>query len=276
VSLPLYLVDAFADAPFAGNSVAVCILPNALPPTTAEADSEPTSETAWMQALAGELNQPATAFVRRQEAAFALRWFTAAAELTFCGHGTLAAAHVLWETGLLAQTQAASFETAAGTLTATCDDAWIVLDFPAQPARPVKAPADLVAALGVEPRQVARSDLDYLVELGSEADVRAVQPDLTRLRAVETRGVIVTAPAALDGFDIVSRFFAPRFGLDEDAVTGSAHCTLGPYWAERLGRTTLRAFQASARGGAVRVEVAGRRVRLGGQAVTVVRGELLT
>jgi PhzF family phenazine biosynthesis protein len=221
------------------------------------------------------LNQPATAFVRRDGAAFRLRWFVPSGELMLCGHGTLATAHVLWEAGLLGADEAATFETGAGRLAATRDGPWITLDFPAQSARPVEPPPDLLAALGVTPRRVARGDLDYLVELASEAEVRAIQPDAERLRQVDTRGVIVTAPASQDGFDIVSRFFAPSVGIREDAVTGSAHCVLGPYWAERLGKTTLRAFQASARGGSLRVEVAGSRVRLSGRALTVLRGELL-
>jgi PhzF family phenazine biosynthesis protein len=270
MSLPLYLVDAFADAPFAGNSAAVCILPE----TGAAVWSE-TRDAAWMQSVARELNQPATAFMRRAGAAFGLRWFVPSGELALCGHGTLAAAHVLWESCLLGADEAATFETGAGPLSATRDGAWITLDFPAQPVRPVEPPPDLLAALGVTPRHVARGDLDYLVELASEAEVRAVQPDLARLRQVETRGAIVTARSSHDEFDIVSRFFAPSVGIDEDAVTGSAHCALGPYWAERFGRTTLRAFQASARGGSLRVEVAGARVHLGGKAVSVMRGELL-
>lgn len=269
MSFPLHLVDAFADAPFAGNSAAVCLLPGA-----GDTTADGAWDTAWMQAVASELHQPATAFVRRAGATFELRWFTEASELALCGHGTLATAHVLWETGLLDTQQPATFETQAGTLAATRDGAWITLDFPAQPARPVDPPPDLLAAIAITPRAVARSDLDYLLELDSEAAVRAIKPDVARLRQVETRGVIVTAPSSQAGVDIVSRFFAPRFGLDEDAVTGSAHCTLGPYWAERIGRATLQAYQASARGGSVRVEVAGERVRLGGRALTVLRGEL--
>jgi PhzF family phenazine biosynthesis protein len=270
MSFPLYLVDAFADVPFAGNSATVCLLPDAGAP-----GADAAWNTAWLQALASELHQPATAFVRRASTSFELRWFTDTAELALCGHGTLATAHVLWETGRLDQCEAASFQTMTGALAATRDGAWITLDFPAQPARPVDAPPDLLAAFAVTPRTVARSDLDYLLELDSEAAVRAVQPDFARLRQVQTRGVIVTARSSQERVDIVSRFFAPSFGLDEDAVTGSAHCTLGPYWAERLGRTTLRAYQASARGGSIRVEVAGPRVRLSGQALTVLRGELL-
>jgi PhzF family phenazine biosynthesis protein len=266
--LPLYLVDAFADAPFTGNAAAVCLLD----------DLADGVDLAWMQSVARELNQAATAFIHPLErpggVSFSLHWFAAEAELVLCGHGTLAAAHVLWETGRLAEREGATFETASGILRARRDGAWITLDFPAQPARPASVPDDLLTALGVTPRNVARSDLDYLVELASEADVRAVRPDFGRLRQVETRGVIVTAPASLPGFDVVSRFFAPGVGIDEDAVTGSAHCTLGPYWAKRLGQPTLLTYQASARGGVVRVQVDGERVRLGGRALTVLSGTL--
>jgi PhzF family phenazine biosynthesis protein len=267
MSIPVFLVDAFAEAPFGGNTAAVCLLAAA-------------ADAAWMQAAAGELNQPATAFVYPAEGdaagGFGLRWFAPAAELALCGHGTLAAAHVLWETGRLPLDAPARFQAVGGALAARRDGDLIVLDFPADPVRPVAPPPELVEALGVAPRAVARGRLDYLVELGSEQEVRAVRPDVARLLRVETRGVSVTARAETAGYDVVSRFFAPGVGLDEDAVTGSAHCALGPYWAERLGRTELVAYQASARGGVVRARLDGTRVQLGGRAVTVVRGTLLT
>jgi PhzF family phenazine biosynthesis protein len=262
MSLPVVLIDAFADAPFGGNSAAVCLL-------------DGPADAAWMQRVAAELRQPATAFVWPAADGFGLRWFVAAAELTLCGHGTLAAAHALWEAGHLPRNAPARFETVSGVLIARREGELIVLDFPAEPVRPAEAPPHLIEALGVAPRAVLRGSLDYLVELGSEQAVRAVSPDVDRLRQVETRGVIVTAPAQTAGYDCVSRFFAPRFGLDEDAVTGSAHCAVGPYWGERLGRTTLRAYQASARGGALVVRLDGARVALGGRAVTVLRGALL-
>ena len=262
MSVPLYLVDAFADAPFGGNSAAVCLL-------TGPADA------AWMQALAAELRQPATAFVWPAGDGYGLRWFVAAAELRLCGHGTLATAHVLWESGALPPSEPARFETASGSLAARRVGDLIALDFPAEPVQPAVPPSSLLEALRVEPRAVLRGSLDYLMELGSEADVRALSPDFASLRRVETRGVIVTAPAQTAGYDCVSRFFAPSVGLDEDAVTGSAHCAIGPYWGERLGKTTLRAYQASARGGALRVRLDGSRVELAGHAVTVLRGSLL-
>jgi PhzF family phenazine biosynthesis protein len=207
---------------------------------------------------------------------FELRWFVAAAELTLCGHGTLAAAHALWETGRLSLDAPARFETVSGALAARRDGGLVVLDFPAEPVERVTPPLHLLSALGVEPRAVSRGSLDYLVELGTEEEVRAVRPDFAGLRQVETRGVIVTAPAQSEGYDCVSRFFAPSVGLDEDAVTGSAHCAIGPYWGQRLGRTTLRAYQASARGGALQIRLDGSRVELGGRAVTVMEGSLLT
>jgi predicted PhzF superfamily epimerase YddE/YHI9 len=252
-------VDAFTDRVFAGNPA--CVV---LPPGPAE--------TAWMQAVAREMNQPATAFAWAEDGAFALRWFSPTVELQLCGHGTLAAAHALWETGALAAGATARFRTASGPLGATRTGDWIELDLPAEPAVAAEPPPGLLEALGVVARAVARNRLDYLVEVADESTVRALAPDLARLRSVPTRGVIVTSLAA-SPHDFVSRFFAPRAGIDEDAVTGSAHCCLGPYWSARLGRRELRGFQASARGGVVRVGVEGERVRLAGQAVTVARGE---
>jgi PhzF family phenazine biosynthesis protein len=227
-----------------------------------------------MQDLAAELNLPATAFVRPLEEQFELRWFTATQELALCGHGTLASAHVLWSEGHLPTTETARFDTRAGPLAAELRDGSIELDFPAEPPEPAEPPDHLLEAFGVTPRSVARNRLDYLLELESEEAVRRVQPDLALLRVVSTRGVIVTARATTAGFDIVSRFFAPSVGIDEDSVTGSAHCCLGPYWQDRLGRADLVAYQASARGGVVRVGVRGDRVRLRGQAVTILRATL--
>jgi PhzF family phenazine biosynthesis protein len=266
LTVPIFLVDAFADAPFAGNSAIVCLL-------------DGPADTAWMRAVAAEVRQPATAFVHSMQPGrsntFGLRWFVPSGELVLCGHGTLATAHALWEAGRLDLDVPAHFETASGSLAAHRDGDLIALDFPSEPVEPAVPPPDLVEALGVESRAVLRGRLDYLVEVGSEQDVRALRPDFARLRQVETRGVIVTARGSTPGYDIVSRFFAPGVGLDEDEVTGSAHCSLGPYWGERLGRTTLTAFQASARGGTVSVALEGSRVRLGGKAVTVMRGSLL-
>jgi predicted PhzF superfamily epimerase YddE/YHI9 len=181
----------------------------------------------------------------------------------------------LWENGTLGEDEPARFHTQSGLLTCRREGGWIWMDFPAKPAAPCDAIPGLAEALGVQPRLVARSHFDVLVEVGSEEEVLAEAPDFTALRRVQARGVIVTAAASRPGFDCVSRFFAPAVGVDEDPVTGSAHCVLAPFWSERLGRAELTGYQASARGGTVRLRAAGERVHLGGQAVTVLRGELL-
>lgn len=260
---PLFLVDAFADAPFRGNPAAVCLLDRAAP-------------EAWMQRVAAEMNLSETAFLvaRDEQAEFDLRWFTPTVEVDLCGHATLASAHVLWETERAAPDVPIRFHTRSGVLTAERDERGIALDFPATPPEPAAAPDDLADALGIEPRYVARSRFDYIVEVEDEQAVRDLAPDHAALGRIRgTRGVIVTAPGTA-GADFVSRFFAPAAGVDEDPVTGSAHCCLAPYWAERLGRTALVGYQASKRGGTVHVELDGDRVRLGGRAVTVLRGEL--
>jgi predicted PhzF superfamily epimerase YddE/YHI9 len=257
---PFVWVDAFAERPFEGNPAAVLVL------------AEPRDD-GWLQAVARELNAPATAYLTPDPAAWRLRWFSPATELTLCGHGTLAAAHVLFEADPAAT--ALELETRGGRLAARRDGGWIELDFPAVPARPVDPPPDLLAALGVEARYVGRNELDYLVEVGSAEEVRGLAPDLARLREVETRGAIVTARSDEPDFDFVSRFFAPRAGIGEDAVTGSAHCCLGPFWAERIGRADLVGRQLSARGGTVRARPEGARVRLAGHALSIGRGELV-
>lgn len=264
----IYQVDAFTDRPFAGNPAAVCLL------------AGPADET-WMRHVAREMNLSETAFLHPLSPGandFQLRWFTPTVEVDLCGHATLATAHILWETGVLAEDVEARFHTRSGLLTARRLDGWIELNFPATPPEPCPAPDGLAAALGVEPLSVGRSKFDYLVEVDSTAAVTALEPDFTRLRSLPVRGIIVTA--ANDGgldepFDFVSRFFAPAAGVDEDPVTGSAHCTLAPFWAARLGKPKMTAYQASARGGVVRVELLGDRVALQGQAVTVLRAELL-
>ena len=260
---PIVQVDAFTDRAFAGNPAAVCVL------------GEP-AEADWMQAVAREMNLSETAFLHPEAEGFRLRWFTPTVEVSLCGHATLASAHVLWETGRLAASDMARFHTLSGLLTATRKpDGWIEMDFPAKRAEPHDVPADLLAALGVErPRFVGRNELDYLVEVEDGATVRALAPDHARLRTLPVRGVIVTSRADGDRYDFVSRFFAPGSGIDEDPVTGSAHCCLGPYWQAQMGKDTFVAYQASPRGGVVRVSVRGERVARGGQAVTVLRGEL--
>jgi PhzF family phenazine biosynthesis protein len=229
-----------------------------------------------MQAVASEMNLSETAFVHRIADDYQLRWFTPAVEVDLCGHATLATAHVLWEEGHLAASATARFHTRSGLLTAERRGAWIELDFPVEPAAPARPPEALVEALGAPVRFAGRNRFDWLIELDSEAAVRQLAPDITRLASVPTRGVIVTSRAESSGYDFVSRFFAPRLGVPEDPVCGSAHCCLAPYWSQRLAKSELVGYQASPRGGEVRVRHLGERVMLGGQAVTVLRGELVT
>jgi PhzF family phenazine biosynthesis protein len=263
VGVRVVQVDSFTSKPFSGNPAAVVVL-------------EKPGDDRWMQSVALEMNLAETAFlVRRGDRDFDLRWFTPAVEVDLCGHATLASAHVLWEEGHLEAATQARFHTRSGLLTADRRNGAIVLDFPATPAREMEPPEGLVPALGVSARWIGKNAYDYLVEVESEAAVRAASPDFGALGAVKARGIIVTARANSLGYDFVSRFFAPAAGINEDPVTGSAHCTLGPFWAERLGKTSFVAYQASPRGGVVRVEVKGDRILLGGEAVTVLRGELV-
>jgi PhzF family phenazine biosynthesis protein len=261
MGLPIVQVDAFTDRPFAGNPAAVCLLP-------APADPK------WMQDVAREMNLAETAFLVPRSDGFDLRWFTPTVEVDLCGHATVASAHVLWEDGHLPRDTQARFHTKSGLLTADARGEWIELDFPATPAAPAAVPDGLAQALGVKPRFIGRSKFDYLVEVDGEDVVRGARPDLGALARIEARGVIVTSRAGKVAYDFVSRFFAPRSGVDEDPVTGSAHCALAPYWCAKLGKPELVGFQASARGGVVRVRLAGDRVKIGGQAVTVLRGSL--
>ncbi len=226
-----------------------------------------------MRDVAREMNLSETAFLVPNGDGFDLRWFTPAVEVALCGHATLASAHVLWQDGHLPQRAVARFHTRSGLLTAVQNDGWIEMDFPASENAPAEAPDGLTEALGLKPVYVGKTKFDYLVEADSEATLRALDPDHTTLRKLPVRGIIVTARGS--DYDFVSRFFAPGSGIDEDPVTGSAHCALGPYWAGILGKTTLRAFQASARGGEVGVRLEGDRAILSGQAVTILQGDLL-
>ena len=262
MSLPLFHVDAFTHSPYAGNAAAVCML------------NEPRGDD-WLQQVASEMNLAATAFLYPENDGYRLRWFSAKVELELCGHGTLASAHILWEQGYLAGNLQARFYTRGGLLTARLVEDWIELNFPAKPEQAIDPLPILRESLGVVPLYVGKSQLDYLVEVESEERVRSIQPNFGQLATVPARGVIVTAVAdAASHYDFVSRFFCPSVGVNEDPVTGSAHCVLSPFWGKRLGRDQLTGYQASARGGIVRVLLDGDRVRLGGQAVTVVRGEL--
>jgi PhzF family phenazine biosynthesis protein len=261
--IKLFQVDAFTDEPFAGNPAAVCVLHGP-------------AEEAWMQNVAREMNLSETAFIYREDdGAYRLRWFTPAVEVELCGHATLATAHVLWEAGYLWETEEARFQTLSGLLTARRDQEWIELNFPVTRVQEAEPAEGLIEALGVRPVYVGRSKFDYLVEVGSEKEVREARPNYAALRAAPVRGVIVTSRSDGSEFDFVSRFFAPGSGVDEDPVTGSAHCALAPYWSEKLGKRDFVAYQASARGGVLRLRLENDRVLIGGKAVTVLRGELV-
>ena len=259
--MKLYQVDSFTNERFRGNPAAVCLLPEA-------------RDDAWMQSMAGEMNLSETAFLLAEDGSYNLRWFTPAVEVDLCGHATLASAHVLWEAEIVPADTEIAFTTRSGTLTAARRGEWIEMDFPATPEETSEPNIDFARALGVPPTYIGKSKFDYLVEVASEHVVRDLQPDIVLLGHAAARGVIVTAQATSTGFDFVSRFFAPQSGVDEDPVTGSAHCCLAPYWGRRLGKTELVGFQASDRGGTVRARLEGPRVVLGGQAVTVFHAEL--
>ena len=263
-------VDSFTSKPWAGNPAAVCVL------------AEPRDD-AWMRHVAAEMNLSETAFLHPHDGGYRLRWFTPAVEVDLCGHATLASAHVLWEDEHLSADKPAVFHTRSGKLTCVRAGDWIEMDFPAKLEQRADPPPQLAEALGAgnkgealgaEMKYVGRNQFDYLVELQDGKTLRAIQPNHHLLRQLPVRGVIVTARGSGE-YDFISRFFAPGSGIDEDPVTGSAHCALAPYWAARLGKTEMTGYQASPRGGVVRVRVDGDRVRLGGQAVTVLRGDLL-
>lgn len=255
-------VDAFTDRRYRGNSAAVCWL-----------EEEVTDE--WMQLVAAEMNLAETAFIRRQADGYSLRWFTPLVEVPLCGHATLAAAHALWTEHLHPLDQPLHFHTRSGVLTCQWQAGLITMDFPATPAEAVEPPAGLLESLGVDPVFVGKSQFDHLVVVEQPQQIHSLSPDFGRLKTVATRGVMVTSRSDDAQYDFLSRFFAPAVGIDEDPVTGSAHCCLGPYWANELGMSTLTGFQASKRGGTVAVTVGRERVMLGGHAVTVLRGELI-
>ncbi len=263
MSIPIYQVDAFTAKPFRGNPAGVCLL-------KAPADPD------WMQNVAAEMNLAETAFPLPEKSGFRLRWFTPKLEVRLCGHATLATAHILWEEGLLGPGDEARFQTLSGLLTARLDGDWIELNFPSRPVRP--EPPEwtdaAVGALGIKPSFVGMSAEDLLIEAADEAAVRSLEPDFAALRPLPVRGIIVTSRSADPEFDFISRFFAPAVGVSEDPVTGSSHCALAPFWAQRLGKASMTAFQASSRGGILKVRLDGDRVRIAGRAVTVIRGEL--
>jgi PhzF family phenazine biosynthesis protein len=262
VGTTIFIVDAFAERPFKGNPAGVCIL--------SEAQDEH-----WMQNLAMEMNLSETAFLHPEGDGYRLRWFTPKVEVDLCGHGTLASSHMLWEMGYLKRTEDARFYTRSGLLTARFVGGWIELNFPAEAPEESAAPADLIGALKVQPNYVGQNRFDYLIEVGSERAVRDMEPDFGLLASVTTRGVMVTSRSVSKEYDFVSRFFAPAVGINEDPVTGSAHCCLGPYWSGKLNKRELVAYQASDRGGILKVRPQGDRVYISGKAVTVLRGEVV-
>lgn len=258
--MKIYQVDAFTEKPFSGNPAGVCVLNERL-------DEE------LMQKIAMEINLSDTAFLVKEDEGYNLRWFTPNAEVDLCGHATLASAHILWEKGYLRKDQEAKFRTKSGLLTAKMNNSWIELNFPAVPEEEMEPPAELLEALEVEAVYIGKNKFDYLIEVKSEEIVRKIKPNFVKLVKVSARGVIVTSKAK--EYDFVSRFFAPEIGILEDPVTGSAHCCLGPYWQKKLNKDEFIAYQASERGGILKVKVLGDRVLISGKAVTVLEGELL-
>jgi len=260
---PIYQVDAFTSKPFCGNPAAVCIL------------SEEPSDS-WKQSIAAEMNLSETAFIRRGNKDFSIRWFTPTIEVPLCGHATLASAHILWQEKHVPQDEPITFQSKSGILTANLEGEWICLNFPAYPVEKVAVPSGLEDALGCKVRSVYQNSQRYfLVELNSEQTVRKLSPDFNLLGQGKYGGVIVTAQSGSDSCDFVSRFFAPDFGIDEDPVTGSAHCCLCPFWTKRFGETELIGHQVSKRGGVVKVRLQGDRVAILGQAITTLKGEIV-
>jgi len=260
VSYPLYLVDAFASGPFTGNPAAVCLLRE-------EADAE------WMQRVAMEMNQAETAFIYPlADNRFSLRWFTPTIEVDLCGHATLASAHVLFSRGY--EGDVIRFGTRSGELTATKVGRDIELNFPAEPPMPAPLPHNL-EFLGQAPVWTGKNRMDWFVTLPDAAHIRALQPDFAEIAALGIRGLIVTAPDLSAEYDFVSRCFFPQSGIAEDPVTGSAHCALAAYWSQELGKSSLTGYQASARGGVVKMQVDGARIKLQGQAITTLEGTFL-
>ncbi|MGS3142041.1 PhzF family phenazine biosynthesis protein [Aeromonas sanarellii] len=258
----LYHVNAFSHHPFGGNPAVVVL-----------GETRPDAE---QQAMAAEFNLSESAFLTRLgEGHYGLRWFTPQVEVDLCGHGTLAAAHVLWQTGEVPVDLPIRFATRSGELLARWEGEWIWLDFPRISLAPLELDPAYWAALGCQPLRTLAAGAKFLLELGSEEAVRALTPDFHALRALPGRGLMVTAPSSDSDHDFVSRYFAPWVGVDEDPVTGSNHCALVPFWAERLGKTRLKARQISARGGELRLILQGERVLMAGRALTLWQGAWL-
>lgn len=262
MTVQFYKIDAFTNEAFKGNPAAVCLL-------TEEQDAE------WMQKVASEMNLSETAFLLPKENGYSLRWFTPVAEVDLCGHATLASAHALFEHGTLGDQISVQFFTKSGILTATKQGDWIELNFPSEPPEECECPEYLLNGLGHSVTYCGKNRMDYIVEVESEELVRNLEPNWSELEKVDTRGIVVTARSTGSEFDFVSRAFFPALGISEDPVTGSAHCGLAPYWEKQLNKQDFLAFQASARGGILKVSIKKDRILIGGQAVTVMRGEIL-
>lgn len=261
MTIPLYQADAFTSEPFRGNPAAVVMLSEKMPDL-------------WMQSVAKEMNLSETAFLLRQQDGYNLRWFTPKMEVTLCGHATLASAHILYEKGFLQQNEVSLFTTASGRLSARFVDGWIELNFPALPLTPVMATDEITQALGFKPKEAFETDVNLLVEMDKPEDVKKYAPNFLKLAGLPFQGLIITARGVDNKYDFVSRYFAPQVGINEDPVTGSAHCSLAPYWASKLNKQEFFAYQASERGGMLKVKLENDRVLLKGHAVTIFSGNL--
>ena len=262
MKLNIYQVDSFTEKPFAGNPAGVCVMEQRL-------------DERLMQQIAMEMNLSETAFAVREGEGFRLRWFTPTVEVELCGHATLATAHILWEIGIVKSSGLAVFNTASGILYASRKGNLIELDFPAKLEEKADAPPGLLEALHVDATYIGKSAFDYLVLVESEDTIKNMEPDYSLLKKVQARGVMVTSRSSSPNYDFISRFFAPACGVNEDPVTGSSHCTLGPFWRKHINKNVFTAYQASARGGIVHVRLSGNRVYLGGHAITVMEGTFI-
>ena len=260
--MEIIYVDAFARKPFCGNPAAVCILPEDI-------------DDLLKQNIALEINFSETAFLFPFKSGYRLRWFTPKNEVDLCGHATLASAHVLWEKEIVSKSEKIDFYTNSGLLIAEFKDNYIIMDFPSTPPAECSLPQELANALGVPIKYSGKSQFDYIVEIESEEVLREISPDFSLLQKVDTRGVIVTAKSMDRKYDFISRFFAPGAGVNEDPVTGSAHCCLGPYWEKKMNKSEFHAYQASPRGGELSVNVMEDRCVLIGECISIMKADLL-
>lgn len=257
----IFQVNAFSDQPFGGNPAAVCILDEAV------SDS-------WMQNIAAQMNLSETAFIQPAQDALTLRWFTPLKEVDMCGHATLASAHCLWEQGIVSRQQAITFTTLSGDLGARLNNGLIELDFPCLKPEPITPPLALINTLGITPLYCGMFGEKHLFEIDNEAQLLALAPDFAALKQLPGRGVTITCRTPSAGLDFKSRYFAPWVGINEDPVNGSSHCALTPYWAQKLNKQQLTAYQASQRGGVLNLELTGNRVKIAGKAKTLLEGKL--